>query len=316
MPPRHALSAFAVWSGVYVSGATVFFIQITGTPGVHLFWVALMAWATGAGVYLLDRVKLKDAWLDPADQASRPAHHALLTARPAAVRAAAAVLLAGAMLIALNAAPPGHLALVEAIPLAAVIGVALYAARPRRARPRPKDLLAIKNAYTAGGITALAILLTLCWLPTWHRLGGMTVPGDDLTGDYFPGVAGPGIAGPGIAGPVWIFAAAVLWARVFVDASLCDIDDLDADARFATRTFAVAIGPARTRRAAIAARLLIAAALALVPVGPAPARTAWAAASAATAITLLLRHRDWRDYIDLSLGIEAACVTIYLAAAT
>lgn len=290
MLPRHALSAFAVWSGLYVSGATVFFIQITNPTGVHPAWIALMAWATGTGVYLLDRVKLKNAWLDPADRASRPHHHALLTARPRAVRLAAGLLIAGAMLIALFAAPANHLALVEALPFAAVLGVAVYAARPRHHRPRPKDILAIKNAYTATGITGIAILLTLCWLPSWHQL-----PRDSL--------------------PVWLFAAATLWARVFADAALCDLDDLDADARFGTRTFPVTIGHQRTRHAAIALRLLLAVALAFIPIGAPPVRIAWAVASAASALPMLLRKEHWRDPIDLSLGIEAACVAIYVTGA-
>lgn len=290
MPPRpsHALSAFAVWSGLYLAGATVYFVQLTHTTGIHPVWMALMAWAIGMGVYLLDRVKLKNRWLDPADQAARPVHHALITTHPRAVRAAAAGLIGAALLIALWQAPTGHLAMIESLPFLAVLGVVIYAARPRTRRPRPKDVLAIKNAFTATGITGLAIVLTLCWIPSWHE----------------------GMIGAGL---VWAFAACTLWLRVLADAALCDLDDHDADTRFGTRTFPVVFGPARTRRGALCVRLFLAAALALIPIGPAPARLAWAAASAVSALGLVVVRPDsLRDPVDLSLGLEAGCVAVIL----
>src|ERR1043165_1871372 len=52
------------------------------------------------------------------------------------------------------------------LPLLSAVGVTAYAHRARRTLPRPKDVLLIKNAYTAAGITGFASLVVLASQPT------------------------------------------------------------------------------------------------------------------------------------------------------
>ena len=282
----NTLKSLSIWSGLYLAGAAAFVFQLTHHPSIIPLWPIAMAWTIGIGIYLLDRVKLKNTWLDPADQAAHPIQQALIEKHPRKYRATAAAFLATAMLIAALNAPQNRLAFLETIPIAAALGVVLYAAMPRKQRPRPKDIFAVKNIFTAAGISAIAITLAIGATP----------------------------ASQAINTKAFIFAAIAICLRATADAALSDLDDLKADAQFGTNTFPVVLGPAQTRNAALAARMLIAIALAIIPIGPSPARLAWAATSAiSTASIWTLRPTLMRNPIDISLGLEAAIVAIILA---
>ncbi len=283
-PIRTILSALALWPGLYLAGAVLFVIFIAGTASPQPIWPALFALTTGVGVYLLDRIKISNRRLDPADRAARPVRFAFLAAHAPGVRVLAATSLAAAILIAWRFAPPGRVGWLAAVPLVAATGVVVYAAGPRRARPRPKDILVFKNAYVASGIVGFALITARLWDPA------------------------PLLTLPVPLGP-WVFAAAMLLPRVFADAVLCDLDDLNADTRFGTSTIPATIGLSHTKRAAITARVLLAAPLALIPIGPTPARFAWAGATVLSSIALLpLSPGRFRDPVDLALGVEAVCV--------
>jgi len=282
----NALSSLSIWSGLYLAGAAAFVFQLTHHPSIIPLWPIAMAWAIGIGIYLIDRVKLKDGWLDPADQAAHPNQQALIEKHPRKYRATAAAFLATATLIAAFNAPENRLAFLEIIPIAAAIGVVFYAATPRKQRPRPKDIFAFKNIFTAVGISAIAITLAIGASPATQAINS----------------------------PAFIFAAIALSLRATADAALSDLDDLKADAMFGTKTLPVVIGPAQTRTAALAVRMLIALSLAIIPIGPSPARLAWAATSAiSTASIWASRPALLRNPIDISLGLEAAAVAIILA---
>lgn len=283
------LSALAFWPGLYLAGAVLFVIYITDAAPIHPFGPALFALMTGVGVYLLDRIKISDRRLDPADRAARPARFAFLTAHTAGVRLLAAASLAASVLIAWRSAPPGRIGWLAAVPLVAAAGVVVYAAGPRRTRPRPKDIIVFKNAYVASGIVGFALLTARLWEPA------------------------PLLTSPDHITP-WVFTAGVLFARVFADATLCDLDDIEADTRFGTSTIPGSIGVIRTKRAAITARVLLAAFLAIIPIGPTPARLAWAGLTVLSSILLLpLPPRRFRDPVDIALGVEAVCVGLLLA---
>src|SRR4051812_17167999 len=95
-----AASYLAVWAGVYVTGGVLYVAQVAGLWGA---WdrchAAVLAYAVlaGTGVSLLDRVKLRDAWLDPADKAAHPGRFGFLERWSARVRILAAVLLTGSV---------------------------------------------------------------------------------------------------------------------------------------------------------------------------------------------------------------------------
>ncbi|USN98941.1 MAG: hypothetical protein H6810_12440 [Phycisphaeraceae bacterium] len=245
-----------------------------------------MAFAAGVGVYLLDRAKLRNSWLDPADREAHPERFAFIRDHAGAVRGLAVLLLVGAGAIAAEFAPPRDRGILEAVPLVAFAGVVAYAAMPRGSRPRIKDVLIVKNAYVALGITGFAALMSWLWFPA---------------------------VDPVAAWRSWAFAAAVVAIRVVTDAMLCDLDDLDADARHATRTLPGVLGRARTRDLVLALQLAISLALVLAPLAPMTARVAWGAATAVGAVAIRL----WpacrlRDPVDLGLAVQAAVVAAVL----
>lgn len=280
---------------MYVVSAVVFIANLAApasddpitSPHGHTKWrwCLLFAFLTGVGTYLLDRVKLKDAWLDPADERAHPSRYAYIAGHSVPVRVAAFVLLLAAVAIAwVKASQPWLLA----IPLASALGVVAYAARPRRARPRLKDLLIFKNAYVAGGIAAFGVVVVWCW--------------------FHAGVSALASAWPSLA-----FGGATLKARVFADAVLCDLDDEAADRRFGTQTFPTTLGHARAWNVAMALRVCVAIALVLTPIGDRGTRIAWAISTAASSLALrVFRPARVRDWVDARFAIEALAVMLAL----
>jgi hypothetical protein len=174
------------------------------------------------------------------------------------------------------------------------IGVAVYAARPRGTRARPKDVIAIKNAYVAGGIVGFTVLATLC----------TAAPADTLRSwlDTARLHALPLVA-----------AALLVGLRVYLDAALCDLDDEAADRRFGTATFATRMGIARAWRYTGLLRWTLVLAIVLAAPCPWRARVAWSSMTllgmAALRLHGPLRVRDW---VDLRLPLEACGATLIL----
>lgn len=284
-----ALSDAAVLAGLYVTGATAFYAQVSGLD--ELLSAKSMGLAGGTvfcttvGVYLLDRAKLRDSWLDPADVQSHPRRQAFILRHARALRVAYAVLLIAAGWLGSQLMPFGW-----ALPLLAFAGVLVYAGQPRAARPRPKDMLLVKNAYVAVGIAGFAALVTVA----------ATTPGTSLAAmhDTVSAHAVP-----------LLLASAHLSLRVLADAILCDLDDEHADRRFNTRTLPVHVGRMRAWNAALAVRLGSAAALAAIPLLPLWPRLGWALVTVVSSILLRVaapsRLRDW---VDGRLSVEAVLV--------
>jgi len=286
----HAASHLAVWAGLYVVGSVVFFAQVSGidgwvSPGARLR-AAGFAFCTAAAVYLLDRVKLRDAWLDPADAEAHPERFGFLSRNARRVRALIVVLLAAAIGLGEGLSIWGGLA-----PALAAAGVLVYAGRPRGARPRPKDLVFVKNGYVAMGITGFAAVITVAAVTPHSSVGALW----EFTSAHRAALA---------------LAGALLAVRVAVDASLCDLDDEDSDRKHGTGTLPTHVGRRRAWNIAMIARLGVAAALAGITALPAPERFAWAAVTVASSFALRLaaptRVRDW---VDARFAIEAAVVT-------
>jgi hypothetical protein len=284
----------AVWAGLYIAGAVVCLAQVAGldaaVPAGMRVRAAVFAFCTAAAVYLLDRAKLRDAWLDPADAQAHPRRYAFVAGHSAWLRGLLAVLLAAAAWLGWGLVVWGAV-----VPLVAAVGVLVYAGRPRTSRPRPKDVVLLKNVYVAAGITGFAALVSVA-------------------------AAGPGV---GLSG-VWDIAAAhalplavscvFVAVRVFADAVLCDLDDEEADRRFGTGTLPTHLGRVRAWNVALAVRLASAFGLLLMPMVPWPARVGWAAVTLVSSLGLrLAAPSTMRDWVDARFAVEAAVVAAGLA---
>ncbi|MFO0830949.1 MAG: hypothetical protein U0637_03790 [Phycisphaerales bacterium] len=284
----HGAAHLAVWAGLYTTAATVCFTQTAGLSPIPPARVLTFAFCTASGVYLLDRIKLRDAWLDPADQMAHPDRYHFLTSRSRSVRTLMFLLLLTASLLGWNLWPQvpwlGVLA-----PTAACAGVLLYAARPRGRRPRPKDILLFKNLYVGAGITGFSTLVATAG----HGLSNLR------------------------ANPAWAAVAAVhLLIRVPADAVLCDLDDREADLAHGTHTLPARLGRTRAWNWALATRLILAAGLAAMACAPGAPRRAllsWATVTACSSIALrAAAPADLRDWVDARFTLEALAATLLI----
>lgn len=291
----------AVWAGLYVAAAVVCAAQLSGahpTPAT-----LAMAWTTAVFAYLLDRIKVRDRWLDPADPVAHPRRYAFLLRRPGAVRLLMLVMGAASAIIASTIYPWG-----AAVTALTAVGVLAYAGFPKRATPRikstwpgarVKDVFVVKNAFVAAGISGFALVL----------LAVDAARGTDAA--TFPHrVVAWAMDRPALLGLV----ASHLAIRVFADAVLCDIDDEAADREHRTHTLPTRIGGERAWIIAMALRLGLAISLPFWPAGPRDARLAWAVVTAGSTIGLRLwRPIHIRDVVDARFAVEAVCVWAALA---
>ncbi len=291
--PAHAAAHLALWAGMYVAAAVVFLAQVTGVdglvpPGVRI-GAAAFAFCTAVGVYLVDRVKVRDRWLDPADAQAHPERFAFLARNSVRVRALAFAMLVGGAVLGFRLHP-----LLALAPLCAGVGVMVYAGRPRRERPRPKDIVVVKNAYVAGGITGFAAIVVV--IGSHPR-----APMDELVPAVIDHAS------------VLVIGCLLLAIRVFADAVVCDLDDEEADRAHGTATLPTHLGRARAWDIALGLRIAIAIALALTPVFPAPARFAWAGVTVVSSVVLrMMSPPRVRDWVDARFAAEALVVTGFL----
>lgn len=287
-----AIGHVGTWAGVYCAAAAVCFVQLAGladAPGVALMFSVLL---TATGAYALDRVKLRDAWIDPADIEAQPARYAFIKAHAPTVRFGAifAIIAAGAIGLFISAWAPAACVL-------AAVGVVAYAPKPRAYRPRMKDVPWLKNVYVAAGISVFAALAGLA--AHGPREAGASESIERLLTK--------------LCQPSVIATLVLLMLRVLVDAALCDLDDETSDARFGTRTFATLLGSRRLWAISGLARLgLIGLTLAAWPC-PWWARLVWAGAMVAGTMAVRVRRpRELRDVVDVRFAAEAVAATLAL----
>lgn len=251
------------------------------------------ALCTAVAVYLLDRVKLRDTWLDPADAQAHPERFGFVTRHARLLRILMLSLACIASGLGWLLAP--WLAL---FPLVAVVGVQLYAGRPRARRPRPKDVMLLKNLYVSAGITGFAALVAVA----------ATIPGADLN------VLTATVSSHWLQ---MVVACAFVGVRVFADAAICDLDDVDADRRFGTRTLAVTLGRTRAWNIALLIRLVSAGAILPATFLPLAPRLAWAGVTIVSSIGLRFASpMHVRDLVDARFAAEAALVSLGLLVAS
>lgn len=270
--------ALALWASLYVCGALVCLWQLAGAPGAPPPMAFAAAGAIAAATYLLDRVKLADRLLDPADPVAHPTRAAIVRRRRGALRAAILILATLGAAAAWSLHP-----LAALLAPASLIGVTIYAGRPPAAsRPRIKDRLLLKNLAVGASQTAFAAAL-------------LFAAEQPVSASSLPHIV------PG---------AAFLLLIITADAALCDLDDLSADAQFGTRTLPNTLRRAPAIRWALAAEFVAGVALlACLPLLRRPVAGAlWAILTPATAlgITVLRPAGPVRDLIDARLILIAA----------
>jgi 4-hydroxybenzoate polyprenyltransferase len=262
----------ALCAGAYVTGAVFACAVMLGVDRLGStddILALACAFCTGVSVYLLDRVKLADRWLDPADRLAHPDRWRFLHPRRRSVRtlgaAAGAIgLLAGALL---------SVWLVPVV-VAAHLGVLVYAglpADPARARRRLKDLFIIKNLGVGASIAAFAMALLI---------GARQATFEAQT----------------------LAAGAILLVIVFADAALCDLDDQRADRRFGTRTIPVATSIRATW--VVAVTMQLGASILIIAVQPThPAIILAVTLVLTTGLLAAWRPRRIRDPVDIRLAL-------------
>ncbi|RMH29854.1 MAG: hypothetical protein D6692_03070 [Planctomycetota bacterium] len=262
----------AVWPGLYAAAVLLLLTWLTNTT-VGRSDLALglgFVFLCGQAAYLLDRVKLSGDRMDPSDRASQPDRHAFLIGIARIARGLAATELLLASLIGAAMSP-----WLAPVPLGVGIGVWLYAGRPADpARPRPKDWPTAKALLVAAAHTALATAVIFALAP--------------LAREHVVNLAE---------------ACVILSLLVLADAVVCDLDDLEADRTFGTRSVPVEIG---VQRSWILAAVTYAgcgiAVWTLRPLRSAVVLTALLTVSCAAAT--VIRRR--RDFIDARLIVLAA----------
>lgn len=277
--PLRIASYLALWPGLYAAASVYCLAHLAGLwPGIQSRARAaalLFAFTTAAAIYLLDRVKLADRWLDPADRAAHPRRYAFIAGHSRLIRALVFLLLALAAALALTTRPWTAVTLP-----AAAVGIFIYAGRPRRTRPRVKDILLVKNLFVAAGLAAFSFIILAAASPRPQDL---------------------------LAHPAPLAASlAHLLIRIWADATLCDLDDEHADRAHGTITLPTTLGRQRAWSTAMAARLLLAVALFTILPGPRGPRLAWASITVLSSLALrAARPRFLRDWVDARFPLEA-----------
>ncbi len=286
------LSHLSVFAAAYVAGAVVCFAQLADVRMPGRAWALAIPYALGtaAAVYLLDRVKLGERLLDPADRLAHPSRSVFLEKRQSAVRLAILLLLLASMLPGAAISP-----YLPMLSIGACVGVLAYAGRPRGRRDRIKDRIGLKNTFVAAGITAFSMLVILL-------------------------AASPELAHqpwrlPGTVSLAHGASSIYLFVRVFADAALCDLDDEHADREHGTRTLATGLGRSCAWTVAMLIRLTLSVCILAVPEAPLASRTCWAVLTAGSSILLRLRRPERvRDWVDSRLAIEAVIAALVLRA--
>ncbi len=209
------LGHLAVWNALYAAALLLAAGQLLNLA--HELLALTGAFFLALGVFLLDRVKPRDADLDPADEAANPARYAFHRAHAKTLRAFIAICVmtgAACMLLA-------HRPIAAALALLAPIGVLVYGTLRPPGGVRVKDRPVRKNLSVALALACFALMIALA--PSLH-----------VSPSPLPALA-PAVA----CFSVWIVLV------VFADAALCDLDDAPSDAAFGTRTLANTLHPRR-----------------------------------------------------------------------
>jgi len=260
------LSYLALYPAMYTLGVyllAVLALELPSPDWHTVTYILLIAHSC----YLLDRVKLSDNRQDPADAIALPDRALLFAERSRSIRAVLVLELLLAMVTGFLISP-----LLTLIPLGALFGVHLYAGRGASpGRPRFKDIRGLKSFFISSA--HLALVIAALW-------------GNDHDLIEHPRL-------------ILIFGLLGIWLIVSADAILCDLDDMESDAIYATHSIPVLLGPSRAWGVALVIMTLGAACLFLRHAFTLPLTFASIAILLSALPTLKSRNR--RDLIDARL---------------
>ena len=267
-----AAGHLAIWVGLYFAAAYTIAALLLG-KAIQLN-ALLAAVCAGTGLYLLDRLKLHDGLLDPADLAADKHRHGFLRSRSRALRVTAWCVLALGTAFVVSIRPADAV-----LPLVGILGVLNYSHAPK-SRRRPKDVLLLKNLMPGIAIGGLGVILA-AQSPTLEAT----------------------LAAARISlGTIGVFVALVM--VVTADAMLCDLDDMTTDRSARTATVPVTRGATTTWNIALAMHAC-AGALAIgigVRQGVLVEAAVWTAANLGLTVLLrLIRPARIRNLVDLKL---------------
>jgi hypothetical protein len=264
----------AVWLGLYFTSVYVAGVLVLGRRASMT--AVLACFCAGIGLYLLDRVKARDAWLDPADGIAQPERFQFLLARRTPVRVVAWIALLCGTLAAASIDLRNLL-----LPPIGIGGVLLYSSvRGRGARL--KDVLVIKNLLPGLAIGSLAVVFAWQSPPLFTTTLSMWWTAVVLVG---------------------------LVLMVTADAMLCDLDDAATDAAHRTRTMPTALGPRATWIAALALHVVAGGAVMWAGAAIGTRSSAGFIAVGNGVVTLGLfqtKPAKVRDLVDLKLPVVVA----------
>ena len=262
------MSHFAIWPTLYALG--IYLLLTQSLPGEHRFEAMpaiFMALCTHA-CYMLDRIKVSDGRIDQADAIALPGRAQSLFRHTHVLRRTIAAQLIAASIIGFMLHP-----MLTIIPLISLIAIHGYAGRTADpSKPRLKDLPACKPFFIATSHIALGVIV----------IWASTQPTPKMTmSDQMPTI---------------LLVVLSLWLIVVGDAMLCDIDDLETDRLFGTRSFAVLFGNQRAWMIALACVSIGAALL-----GFTSTHTRLAAFALVASTLLTKNNTNHRDFIDARL---------------
>lgn len=218
----------ALWAVLYALGVALILAELLGQ---HLDWLSMLyvTLCAHAG-YLFDRIKFRDADLDPADLLADPDRHLYLRAHTRGLRILMVLEWAMAMSIGW-AITPGLGLLV----FGGVLAGYLYSGWTPTTRSRLKDVHGLKAWLVSGAVVGLAIATVI------GQAGGLDGGIDIAFIEQIIQEHG----GWSVAGMLLIVCG---------DAVICDLDDSASDEEYRTRSLPVILGD---RNAGLAAVVLL-----------------------------------------------------------
>ncbi len=203
----------AVWAVMYAIGVAVILGELLGYP---LEWKAILyvTLCSHAG-YVFDRIKFRDADLDPADLLADPGRHQFLRSHARWLRILMALEWIGAVVLGWMIAP-----MLGGLVLGGVLAGYAYSGWSPSDRSRLKDVSGLKAWLVSGAVVGLGFAVVLA---DAHVFGDVQNLRSALSGHRW-----------------WCVVGMLL--IVCGDAVVCDLDDSTSDRVYRTRSLPVMIG--------------------------------------------------------------------------
>jgi len=287
--PLQIVGHLAIWATGYSVGVAIILGEFLVRP-IGFLALAYVALCAHSG-YLFDRVKFRDADLDPADLMADPDRHLFLRRFSRSIRILMVVEWIGAVAVGGVISP-----VLGAVVIGGIVAGYVYSGwRPMAGGRwvRLKDIAGFKAVMVGGAVVGLGLIAVL--------------------GEALPRSFGAlGRVGDVAGGVPWILIVGML-VMVCGDAVICDLDDQESDEKYRTRSLPVMIGMRRS--ALVASGLLVTGGLmvALDAGENVQARALFAGMAVVSGLGIMRQGKDFggrRDWIDGRMLMVVICVMI------